>query len=128
MKKTIAMKWVAALRSGNYRQGTGQFRDRNNKFCCLGVLCDISNKVTWRYDGEEIGWTSGKSNLSAILPNEILKWSGISTQEGSHKNVRGGIRNLTSYNDGGYTDATGWYRSFTFTEIADWIEKNYKCL
>ena len=38
--------WVAALRSGNYRQGQGQLHstydgDEEDRFCCLGVLCHL---------------------------------------------------------------------------------------
>ena len=35
-------KWVAALRSGKYQQGVGSL-NRNEKYCCLGVLADINN-------------------------------------------------------------------------------------
>lgn len=34
-------KWVAALRSGEYKQGKGKLRTRGNTYCCLGVACAI---------------------------------------------------------------------------------------
>ena len=40
MNNEIAERWIAALRSGKYKQGVNWLR-RDNKFCCLGVLCDI---------------------------------------------------------------------------------------
>lgn len=49
MKKEIADKWVAALRSGNYKQTTGMLNRNNESFCCLGVLCEIAIK-----DGVEL--------------------------------------------------------------------------
>lgn len=51
-------KWLDALRSGEYEQGTGALCD-NNKYCCLGVGCEVLEvpKVLDRgfasYDGEE---------------------------------------------------------------------------
>lgn len=41
MKKEIADKWVAALRSGKYQQGKNVLSANENSFCCLGVLCDV---------------------------------------------------------------------------------------
>lgn len=64
MDPDIKAKWLAALRSGNYRQGMGWLRTSNG-FCCLGVLCDVvepsrwggSHKVNdmlvWSHDGED---------------------------------------------------------------------------
>jgi hypothetical protein len=42
MKKAIKKKWVAALRSGEYKQGR-RYLKRDGKYCCLGVLCEIQN-------------------------------------------------------------------------------------
>lgn len=34
-------KWVAALRSGEYKQGKGYLHENSsNTYCCLGVLCE----------------------------------------------------------------------------------------
>lgn len=42
MDKKIKKKWVAALRSGKYEQGTTLLYDQTTKsFCCLGVLCKV---------------------------------------------------------------------------------------
>ena len=35
------LKWVEALRSGKYKQGQGALNYNNEKFCCLGVACEI---------------------------------------------------------------------------------------
>lgn len=34
-------KWIKALESGKYKQGHFKLNDGNNKFCCLGVACDL---------------------------------------------------------------------------------------
>lgn len=41
MDAELKKKWVEALRSGEYKQGTGWLR-KNDKFCCLGVLAAVN--------------------------------------------------------------------------------------
>lgn len=40
----VKAKWVAALRSGEYKQGYRNLRSPDDRFCCLGVLCDLAAK------------------------------------------------------------------------------------
>lgn len=42
MDKQIKARWVEALRSGSYAQGKHTLRSSAEKYCCLGVLCDIA--------------------------------------------------------------------------------------
>lgn len=65
-------EWVAALKSGKYIQGKGYLRSGDNKYCCLGVACDISKKttgLTWRNSYEIDG--------SAYLREETAKHFGF---------------------------------------------------
>ena len=54
--KTLKKSWIEALRSGEYEQTTEQLKlsedvnSRKRGFCCLGVLCDISNLGYWYHD------------------------------------------------------------------------------
>lgn len=34
--------WINALRSGNYKQGKYRLRSVDNKYCCLGVACEVA--------------------------------------------------------------------------------------
>lgn len=56
MKQEWKDKWIAALRSGEYKQGNAVLRSEDNKFCCLGVLCDLvikeNPKLNWYIDEE----------------------------------------------------------------------------
>lgn len=36
-----AKEWVAALRSGKYKQAQEILRDDKGGYCCLGVLCEV---------------------------------------------------------------------------------------
>jgi len=41
--KEIKEKWLTSLRSGEFVQGTHNFKTIDGKYCCLGVLCMITN-------------------------------------------------------------------------------------
>ncbi len=42
----LQKRWLAALRSGKYKQGRLRLRSGDN-FCCLGVLCDVYDPKEW---------------------------------------------------------------------------------
>lgn len=44
-------KWIAALRSGKYKQGRGELRPEKDKFCCLGVLVDLGDHTKRTSEG-----------------------------------------------------------------------------
>ena len=44
-QKANVKAWIKALRSPKYQQGVGSL-NRNEKYCCLGVLADINNIPT----------------------------------------------------------------------------------
>lgn len=46
--------WVAALRSGEYKQGTHHLRSTDNSYCCLGVLCELGG-LEWTIDPHSDG-------------------------------------------------------------------------
>jgi hypothetical protein len=47
MNPEIKARWVAALRSGEYKQAREKLR-HNGAHCCLGVLCDLFAKEDGR--------------------------------------------------------------------------------
>ena len=47
MNQDIKGRWIAALRSGKYKQHPGVLRSGENEFCCLGVLCDVVDPDGW---------------------------------------------------------------------------------
>lgn len=56
MDAELKAKWVAALRSGAYEQGTRQLVSLNGqRYCCLGVLLDACRfAVPAAFDGESV--------------------------------------------------------------------------
>lgn len=86
MKAEIKAEWIAALRSGNYRQGYGGLRSEEDKFCCLGVLCDLAVKAGVLGEGRlnkfDHEYEYGLEGESVSLPLEVMEWSGINNMVG----------------------------------------------
>jgi len=98
MNQKIKKKWVDALRSGKYLQGTGFLLDEG-RYCCLGVLCDVVDTSKWWY-----GIYSTYEGHSGALPPFVMGEAGLS---GDVEHM------LIQVND---------EAKYSFNEIADWIE------
>lgn len=105
MKEPVK-KWVEALRSGNYRQGTG-FLKNGDRFCCLGVMCDIHDPNKWikggiYFDGGEFTQLPPHNLAKIFTPKSIPLF----------RSTHFFVKVLARFNDDGKT----------FDEIADIIE------
>lgn len=66
LKTELKTRWVSALRSRYYEQGTGYLRN-NDKHCCLGVLCDIlANDGIGEWKGGDDFYYNGEPYRSAL--------------------------------------------------------------
>lgn len=109
MNPGIRAQWCAALRSGEYKRGTGRLHQFDDRFCCLGVLCDLAAKegvvqrdqaarhTMYRYDGE-----------AHYLPDAVMYWAGLASANPRLTNGR----TLAAMNDDGRS----------FAEIANAID------
>lgn len=82
MNKRVKAKWLAALRSGKYKQARGKLRKEENRRCCLGVLCDVFKRETkrgaWRRDGDGTWqFVVGTERDAMTLPEPVWKWAGL---------------------------------------------------
>lgn len=110
MKKDVKERWVAALRSGDYKQGRKRLRTLEDSFCCLGVLCDVVHPDVWvkREDDDCYAIQEGNSphsHFSGYIPINLADELGI---DDSQQSV------LVQMND---------CKKKSFAEIADYIEK-----
>lgn len=116
MNAEIKQKWIKALQSGEFFQTTGVLRETDNKYCCLGVLCELyarETNVGWAYDSDNGDYDF--LHHRASLPDDVLYWAGLEDEFGwSGVRENGSRFNLAHLNDGGTT----------FPEIAEVIEKN----
>jgi len=104
-------QWVDALRSGRYEQAKGKLRD-GDKFCCLGVACDISGLGEWDMQSLYITFIGeGHCIDNKRLPVAIQDWLGVES-DSVFVNTKNGVASLARLNDKG----------ITFVEIADIIE------
>jgi hypothetical protein len=96
MKAELKQKWIEALRSGEYRQGKGVLRDSVDRFCCLGVLCDVVSKSGWGaahdvdtsvagHDAEISAhpYDDGESVNSVSLPHSLRERVGLHIADAS---------------------------------------------
>lgn len=115
MNSEWKQKWIEALRSGKYEQGKHVLRSGDNKYCCLGVLCDIVAPGAWdkepsrnefsrvnQFYGHGDGLCSSSTSLSAAVELEV--GLGSANQ-----------RELVDMNDNYGAD---------FNAIANYIERN----
>jgi hypothetical protein len=77
MNPRVKEKWLAALRSGEYKQEKDTLRI-GDCFCCLGVLCDLQARETdnlhWWEEGCG-GYNYFGHDLD--LPAEVTDWAGL---------------------------------------------------
>lgn len=116
MKKKIALQWAEALESGDYQQGEGQLRN-GEKFCCLGVLCNLHAIAHPEIAAQE---TNANSYLgwSGVLPPDVARWAGIKFTNGEFKVNSNNMHSLVSMNDGADTFKRN------FKQIAEVIREN----
>ena len=134
MKKSIANKWVKALRSGKYTQTKNNLCNAVGH-CCLGVLCELYINDT----KDNIKSNSGRfDSEDELLPPCVMKWAGMVYDEErtGYANKNSGtflIEDkqvcLASWNDGQsrpFRNKDNSVVKGTFENIANVIEEHYK--
>lgn len=122
MDREIGLKWVAALRSGEYKQSMLYLQDCLG-FCCLGVLCDVHAKETgaghWTHSDDSCGkvrsYITGNQIADDIPPANVLEWAGLIGLDVEVFNEDGEPRPIEFVT---LNDQKGW----SFAQIADAIE------
>lgn len=121
MNPEVKQKWIDALRSGKYEQGSEKLRSVTG-YCCLGVLCDLyaqEHDTQWEFRGyDELSDESNPHPMdywyfgdkSEFLPEPVMDWAGLKTFNpvmrvevdeectSSHHDAY-----ITNLNDSGYT-------------------------
>lgn len=114
-RKEAFEHWLKALRSGEYKQSKeGALQDSSNRFCCLGVLCDLIAKD----GGPQWELIELKSKFifpsfmeyTGFLPKPVSKFMGLS------KKYQSVLATMNDMNDIKTGDG------FTFSQIANHIE------
>lgn len=141
----LQKEWLKALRSGKYKQGRGWLRDAEDGFCCLGVMCELAGYTpikryaasrAYEYEGFG-GELPPKLTKMALfrdatgLFEQNVKFPGVAYGVRPDDPGAGGHGSLAAMNDAAilpmqaFDAAQGLankWRSFSFNEIADYIE------
>lgn len=108
MNKQNIKKWVEALESGRYKQGSSYLATIDNEYCCLGVACEVAIENGVPVQKKELeNWYSYDS-LSEFPPSIVMDWIGIPNEE---------QYDYTKMND---------EMHLSFKEIAEEIRKRYE--
>jgi hypothetical protein len=77
MKPGIKARWIERLRSGKYKQGIETLHNpKNDRFCCLGVLCEMAVEDGIIKKRISAGRTVYGEQLS-LLPTSVMRWAGV---------------------------------------------------
>jgi len=122
LKPEIKKLWVDALRSGEYKQGSGQLYDKTpegERYCCLGVLCRLAQQAGLEFS---VDYLDPELNHDYFGP-DVAEWAGLDTDR------LGDCNPVIDYEDSEegeqelhlseLNDDVG----LTFSEIADIIEE-----
>lgn len=140
LKPEVKEKWLAALRSGEYKQGYEYLHIKGkdqDTFCCLGVLCDLyvktGGEIEIKGKGEchphlESVGAVVYDGRSGALPTRVKNWA-FDTAAEVHGMVSFrnpiGVRAENDRYDGwcslGYLNDT---KRYPFDKIADVIEEH----
>lgn len=123
--QALMAEWLEALRSGEYKQGTGALHQvveetGTHTFCCLGVLGDVCVKngliAKPVADGDQYKYCGDAGSLDG----KLFKLSGLYDTLGEFTECIQGGDSLAELNDG---DGT---KRKTFKQIAKVIESQLK--
>lgn len=127
MDKELKQKWVDALRSGKYIQGTGTLCQINNnsgerRYCCLGVLADVAGLESSIFDD---GYTRALSfeDHTGALSKKFAREVGIFTHKEDES--LGYVTAVWVESRQSYLTELNDRDKLSFNEIADVIEENF---
>ncbi len=152
MRKEIAEKWAARLRSPEAKQAHDVLGEESGSRCCLGVLCDIyaeENPGTagWGRNAPcscgtdehpSFAFIDGEGGVTAAFPTSpVVKWAGMSSHNGEfmlnpddEEALTSGDREAIAAGELPRTSLAGLNDSllWDFPRIADMIDKYWEKL
>jgi hypothetical protein len=112
MNPEIKQKWTDALRSGDYKQGRACLRSIDDRYCCLGVLCDVIG-LEWHLNNNHKTFFTisfDSQDWDAYLPETLCNLLNLKRKD---------REDLMNMNDG-----VGGSTPKSFEQIANYIEEN----
>lgn len=84
MNEKIKKSWIKALLSKKFKQGRGELKTSDGRYCCLGVLCELhridhnkshKRKLKWWWHDGEFEYCGG----TGTLPAKVMDWAELSS-------------------------------------------------
>ncbi len=123
MNPEVKKLWTAALRSGEFKQGSNVLRSldpetRSYRHCCLGVLCELHQRETSNGTWITGNYVTRHNESSSVkLTLTVAKWAGLDDVN----------PNLTDLTDGDKKYSASHWNDFngaTFDQIADMLDRS----
>jgi len=117
MNVEIKKKWLEALESGEYQKGKDSLKTEN-KFCCLGVLCDIYIKETGKGKWKKLiahaysHFMEEEIEEATVLPESVMVWAEL---KDNNPSINNDYHSITALNDA----------SETFEDVIEAIKKEF---
>ncbi len=123
VNKSLQKKWIHALESGEYKQGTGRLCkkvDDSKQFCCLGVLCDLIDPTKWKASADKLEPNAFdyEEELNKSMPPAHIR-NQVGIYEMSWELAHANDGNLMTL------DRTASMKRFTFAEIAEILRAEF---
>jgi hypothetical protein len=116
--KEVRKLWIKALKSkSKYIQGKGSLRSIDDRYCCLGVLCDLAVQNAIIPKPVIFGGCYYYLSFGTALPEIVREWAGLRSKVG----ISSTGHNLATLNDG-LRSGTKSIKSKSFIEIAKILE------
>lgn len=120
-QKKRLKKFIAALRSGTYRQGKNSLHIKSadgssDTFCCLGVACQVALKNRVKLNVHEGFATVDYDGQDGYLPDKLVDYYGLVHNDPVIVDADGSRMTATTANDS---------NDYDFNTIADMFERTY---
>lgn len=135
MNPQVKEKWIDALLSGKYEQGSEKLRGANG-YCCLGVLCDLyAQEQNKEWDFKGYSENSEEQNThpmdywvfdgeSEFLPDSVREWAGMTFK---NPQVRVDVTDSDCEDEWFYHDEIANLNDtgYSFKELSNLIEQQF---
>lgn len=118
--KALVKKWITALRSKKYKQTTGELKNSESGYCCLGVLCEVAIENGFKIKRNDpkkkpTGYTYRGQLFDSLPPTILQTFLGLNAELGNGDlDINTLADKLVEMNDN---------KKWSFRSIATYIEK-----
>ena len=121
-REAIYAKWLAALRSGEYRQTSGMLRNERG-YCCLGLVNEVGFGATWCFNEVFMAYMDERGIVNTLSQQKAKRlglYQHITAEERLDAGYTSECDVLRFHLLAWLNDTAGW----SFEEIAVFMERH----